>query len=170
MRFLFGSLRSDAHKRHEGARHLATAGYKLEFESEEVAGRALLPCKEVEEATGWHDRAALHRASVCLKTDTAVDAAEFGIDEFDEGDNLFLEICFCLARCMPQAYFEGMCRYQDDAGMRLRIAVHCTEDGLRFVVRKTTKDRIGFWRLAWHRQDNGTFEKSLLNSYREVKR
>ena len=95
---------------------MATAGYKLEFESEEVARRALVLCNEVEKATGWHDRAALHRASVCVRTDTAVDAAEFGIDEFDEGDNLFLEICFCLAQCMPQTYFEGMCRYQDDAG------------------------------------------------------
>lgn len=151
-------------------KRVAKAGYSLEFETAEIAERALAICDEVAADGGWQDKALLNRATVHVKQDTPVDGEEFGTDGFDAGHNLFQDTCFRLAQRLLQASFEGTCRYQDEAGMRLRITAHCADEELRFVVRKTTRERIGFWRLAWYRREDGTFEESLLNNYREVMR
>ena len=144
------------------------AGFKVEFESEDVAKQMVSTCKRALEGTGWAEEAESYRESVFVKTDTLLRDGDFCEEGFDEGDALVQKLCFALIEKAPQCFFTGIFLYRDDE-KAIRVTVRYEKLTITYSIRTTTKKTITFQKLIWEKKAEG-FEKSLLGSYRERER
>ena len=150
---------------------MKTAGYKLEFESEEAARKAFAVCEEKAENTGWQKKTGVFRDSVYVQTDTALAEDDFDEDGYEDGETLIQRICLALALRYPDMPFSGVCYFNDDGQeLRIRISITHTEDYVRFMSRKTRPEKQVFHSVFWDRKPDGSLEKSSFGMLRERKR
>lgn len=151
--------------------NMKTAGYRLEFESEEAARKALEVCREQAEGTGWQENTDIFGDAVYVQTDTVLAEDDFDEDGYDDGETLIQQICLALAFRYPDMPFSGVCYFSDDEQrLRIRISITHTDDYVRFMSRKTTPEKQVFHSVFWDRQPDGRLEKSDFGMLRERKR
>ncbi|MBP5304013.1 MAG: hypothetical protein J6Z00_03920 [Clostridia bacterium] len=145
---------------------MVQAGFKLEFESNEVAQQMVAICKDVVKGTGWEDKVESYRESVFVKTDTLLRDGDFYEEQLEEGQALIQQISFALAKKNPEIKFSGLCYYKTE-DVSIRIHIKHEKDILSFGIRTVTKDTISLQRILWGRGADGQFEKSAFGTKKE---
>ena len=150
---------------------MITAGYKLEFDTEEPLEDVISTCNALSENSGWKDKAGIHANNIFIKTDTMLKDDDFFEAGYEDGKTLFQQLCFGLAEQYPEIPFTGVCLFQEDEEhISIRLSMKYTGENMDFTMRKTTSQKICFHSTHWNRTQSGHFRKGEFGRYREKDR